>query len=200
LAPEAIFRDEGYSGAPLARPGLDRLRDRAARADIDRVLITAPDRLARQYVHPVLRREELERYGCQVEFLDRPMSQDPHDQWVLQIRGAVSEYERSLMAERLRRGRQAKFRAGLLWPWTPAPYGDRLDPDRPRDPAGVRVDAAEAAIVAELFASYLETGHSLCGRAKHLMAHRTPTPSGKPRWNHATIRGILHHPVYTGHV
>ena len=34
------------------------------------------------------------------------MSQDPHDQLVLQIRGAVSEYERSLIAEprRKRRG------------------------------------------------------------------------------------------------
>src|SRR5215831_3034584 len=121
LAPEAMFRDDGYSGAQLARPGLDRLRDRAARADIDRVLITAPDRLARKYVHQVLLLEELERYGCQVEFLDRPMSQDPHDQLVLQIRGAVSEYERSLIAERMRRGRQAKFRAGLLLPWTRAP-------------------------------------------------------------------------------
>src|SRR5262245_50642067 len=96
LVPVAIFRDEGYSGAQLAAPGLDRLRDWVARAEVDRVLITAPDRLARKYVHQVLLLEELERYGWQVEFLDRPMSQDPHDQLVLQIRGAVSEYERSL--------------------------------------------------------------------------------------------------------
>src|SRR5215510_15570458 len=72
LAPEAIFRDEGYSGAQLARPGLDRLRDWVARAEVDRVLITAPDRLARKYVDQVLLLEELERYGWQVEFLDRP--------------------------------------------------------------------------------------------------------------------------------
>ena len=38
LAPEAIFRDDGYSGAQLARPGLDRLRDRVGRAEVDRVL------------------------------------------------------------------------------------------------------------------------------------------------------------------
>jgi site-specific DNA recombinase len=113
----------------------------------------------------VLWLEELERYGCQVELLDRPMSQDPHDQLVLQIRGVLSEYERSLIAKRIRRGRQAKFRAGLRLPWTRAPYGYRLDPDRPRDPAGVQVDPAEGAVVAELFASYLETGHSLFGLA-----------------------------------
>ena len=45
------------------------------------------------------------KVGCQVEFLDRPMSDDPNDQLLLQIRGAVAEYERSLIAERMRRGR-----------------------------------------------------------------------------------------------
>ena len=58
------------------------------------VLVTAPDRLARNYVHRVLLIDELAARGCQVEFLDRPMSADPHDQLLLQIRGAVAEYER----------------------------------------------------------------------------------------------------------
>lgn len=89
-----VFRDEGYSGATLHRPGLDALRDAVAAARVERVLITAPDRLARKYMHQVLLLEELERFGCVVEFLDRPMSRDPHDQLLLQIRGAVAEYER----------------------------------------------------------------------------------------------------------
>src|SRR5919202_488684 len=42
-----IFRDDGYSGARLQRPGLDALRDQVARAAFDVVVITAPDRLAR---------------------------------------------------------------------------------------------------------------------------------------------------------
>ena len=42
--------------------------------------MTSPDRLARRFVHQILLIEEWERTGCQVEFLDRPMSQDPHDQ------------------------------------------------------------------------------------------------------------------------
>jgi site-specific DNA recombinase len=200
LADENIFRDDGYSGATLNRPGLDRLRDRAAQAEFERVLITAPDRLARKYVHQVLLIEELERYGCQVEFLDRPMSQDPHDQLVLQIRGAVAEYERSLIADRMRRGRHAKYRAGVLLPWTRPPYGFRVNPDRPRDPAGVRLADAEAAVVAEMFVYYQEEGHSLFGLAKHLMASQIPSPQGQKRWNPATLRGILTNPVYTGKV
>lgn len=34
--------------------------------------------------------EELERHGCCVEFLDRPMSDDPHDQLVLQTRSSLT--------------------------------------------------------------------------------------------------------------
>jgi site-specific DNA recombinase len=51
LPEENAFRDDGYSGATLKRPGLDRLRDRAAMAAFDRIVLTDPDRLARNYVH-----------------------------------------------------------------------------------------------------------------------------------------------------
>src|SRR3712207_4860324 len=47
VPPDRIFRDDGYSGASLRRPGLDHLRDRAAARTLDLVAIAAPDRLAR---------------------------------------------------------------------------------------------------------------------------------------------------------
>jgi site-specific DNA recombinase len=52
LAVDHVFRDDGYSGASLNRPGLDRLRDAVRAAEVDRVLITDPDRLARNYTSP----------------------------------------------------------------------------------------------------------------------------------------------------
>jgi site-specific DNA recombinase len=197
---EHIFRDDGYSGASLKRPGLERLRDRAAMRELDRVLITAPDRLARNYVHQVLLLDEIMATGCQVEFLDRPMSQDPHDQLLLQIRGAVAEYERSLIAERMRRGRLRKLQAGILLPWTTPPFGYRVDPDRPRDPAGVRLDEAQAAVVSEMFAWYADEGRSLFGLAKKLQRVAIAPPRVQGRWNVTTVRGILTNPVYTGEV
>src|ERR671915_1175607 len=200
LEPAHLFRDDGYTGAALARPGLDRLRDAVKGHEVDRVLVTAPDRLARNYVHQMVLLEEFERYGYQVDFLDRPMSDDPHDHLLLQIRGAVAEYERTLIAERMRRGRLAKLRAGLLLPWTRAPYGYRMSPDRPRDPRGVTTDPAEAAVVAELFAMYREPGTSLMQLALRLDARGVPTRSGTPRWSSPTIRGILRNPTYTGQV
>ncbi len=200
LADAHIFRDDGCSGADLARPGLDRLRDAVQARELDRILITAPDRLARNYVHQMVLLEEFARAGCQVDFLDRPMSDDPHDQLVLQIRGAVAEYERTLIAERMRRGRLVKLQAGLLLPWTRPPYGYRLHPDRPRDPSGVTVDPAEAAVVAEVFALYLQPDMSLAGLAKTLQQRGVPTPSGAWHWSTPTIRGILRNPTYTGQV
>ncbi|HEV8651532.1 MAG TPA: recombinase family protein [Actinomycetes bacterium] len=87
---EHVFRDDGYSGAKLDRPGLDALRDHAARAAFDVVLVTAPDRLARNFTHQMVVGEELERRGVRVVFCDRPLTDDPHEQLVTQIRGAVA--------------------------------------------------------------------------------------------------------------
>src|SRR3954466_14755191 len=199
LAPEHIFRDDGYSSGILQRPGLDRLRDAVASAQIDRILITAPDRLARNYVHQVLV-EELQEHGAEVEFLDRPMSRDPHDQLLLQIRGAVAEYERALIAERTRRDRLRKLRTGTLLPWTRPPYGYRPDPDRPRDPAGVRPDEAEAAVIRDLFAWYADEGVAVTALVQRLGRLGIASPRGRPNWSPSALRGVLTNPVYLGQV
>ena len=188
------------SGARLQRPGLDRRRAAVAAAALDRVLVTAPDRRARTDVHQRVLREELERPGGPVDFLERPLSQDPPDHRLLQMRRAVAEYERPLIAERLRRGRLRKRQAGVLLPWTRAPDALRLDPERPRDPAGVRVEEAEAGGVRELFAQYLEPGGRLAGLAKHLETLGVPPPTGKRCWPPNTRRLILTHPASTGPV
>jgi len=196
-----IYRDDGYSGATLNRPGLDRLRDAAALGAFELLLITAPDRLARNLAHQALLIEELRRLGCRVEFLERPMSDDPHDQLLLQIRGAVAEYERTLIAERMRRGRQAKLRNGLLLPWTVPLYGYTLDPAAPRDPQRVQINPAQAAVVQQVFAWYTASGTpvSIEWIAKQLTAQQIPTPKGKSRWHPASVRNILCNTAYAGH-
>ncbi len=200
LAQENIFRDDGYSGTTLKRPALDALRDKARLRELEVVVVLSPDRLARNYVHQMVLIEEFEKGGCRVEFVERPMSSEPNDQLLLQIRGAVAEYEKTLLSERMRRGRLAKYKAGLLLPWTHTPYGYRVDPDRPRDPGGVRADEAKAAVVAEIFAMYLEQGASLFGVSRHLEAQGILAPRGGKLWSVATLRGILTNPVYAGRI
>ena len=198
IGEQHIFRDDGHSGAKLQRPGLDALRDQAARAAFDVVLVTAPDRLARNYVHQMVILEELERHGISVVFIDRPPSDDPHEQLVVQIRGAVAEYERTLIADRMRRGRLAKLRAGRLLPWTNAPYGYRVHPERPRDPALVEVDEATAAVVRELFQTYADGEATLHALAVRLTARGIASPTGRRFWSASTVRTMLNNPVYIG--
>ena len=61
LRPEHAFRDEGYSGARLDRPGLDALRDAVRDAEVDIVAVLSPDRLARKYAYQALVLEEFRR-------------------------------------------------------------------------------------------------------------------------------------------
>jgi len=198
LDSENIFIDDGYSGSKLNRPGLDRLREKVRNHEIDLILITAPDRLARKYIHQVLLIEELEKFGAKVEFLDRPMSQDPHDQLLLQIRGAVAEYERTLITDRMRQGRLMKMKAGTLLPWTILPFGYRTDPQHPRDPTKVRIEESEAAVISEIFAWYAEEKTTIREVCRRLQAHGIIAPKGDKRWSSSTINGILSNPVYIG--
>ena len=66
---EWVFEDEGYSGATLARPGLERLRDLVAEGQVQAVLVYGPDRLSRKYAYQVLLLEEFSRHGVETVFL-----------------------------------------------------------------------------------------------------------------------------------
>jgi site-specific DNA recombinase len=178
--------------------GLDGLRDHAAHAAFDVVLVTAPDRLARNFVHQMVVLEELERRGVRVVFIDRPLTDDPHEQLVTQIRGAVAEYERTLIADRMRRGRQARLRSGQLLPWTRATLWVSAAPRAARDPAAVQIDPVAAVVVQELFAAYAVGGVTLHALAARLTRRRMATPTGKPVWRPSSIRQLLTNPAYKG--
>src|SRR3954453_5713463 len=74
LAGEHVFRDEGYSGGRLDRPGLDALRDAVRDGAVGVVAVLTPDRLAREYAYQVLLLEEFRRAGAEVVFLQHPIS------------------------------------------------------------------------------------------------------------------------------
>ncbi|HEY8598823.1 MAG TPA: recombinase family protein [Thermomicrobiales bacterium] len=198
LADEQIYCDDGWSGARLDRPALDRLRDAVGRALVDTLLIAGPDRLARRYAYQVWLLEEFARAGCAVVFLDRPPTDDPQDALLVQIRGAVAEYERTVIADRTRRGRLAALQAGRLLPWSSPPYGYRVAPQAPRDPAGVALDEERAAVVRQVFAWYVEDGLTLHAIAQRLTAAGTPTATGQARWGPTSVGGILRNTAYRG--
>lgn len=109
-----------------------------------------PDRLTRRYAYQILLMEEFRKAGCAVEFVERPISEDPHDQLLLQIQGAIAEYERAVLSERFRRGKLQKARAGQ-WLAGEAPYGYRYFCKRDGVPGQVVIDEAEAEVVRMLY-------------------------------------------------
>ncbi|MGO9790959.1 MAG: recombinase family protein, partial [Solirubrobacteraceae bacterium] len=121
-----VFEDDGFSGATLIRPALERLRDRAAEGAFEVLLCHAPDRLARRYAYQVLLLEELTRAGVEVMFAKEPeRSGSPEDELLRQFQGMISEYERAQIAERTRRGTLHRARSGAVAVLTRAPHGYR---------------------------------------------------------------------------
>jgi site-specific DNA recombinase len=80
VPPEWIFEDEGYSGAVLARPGLERLRDLVAEG---LVRWYAPDRLSRNYRYQMLFIEEFARSGVETRFVKSPAAQTREERLLL---------------------------------------------------------------------------------------------------------------------
>src|SRR5262252_7883014 len=122
---EWVIEDEGFSGASLLRPGLERLRDLAAEGHIQAVLIHSPDRLSRKYAYQVLLTEEFARHGAETIFLKAPHSGTPEDQLMLQFQGMIAEYERAQILERSRRGKRHRAKAGEV-----SVLGDGVDAPR----------------------------------------------------------------------
>jgi len=91
VPPERQFLDDGYSGATLVRPAMDRLRDLVALGSVDRIYVHSPDRLARNYAYQVLLIDEWRRAGVDLIFLNRSLGKSPEDDLLLQVQGIVSE-------------------------------------------------------------------------------------------------------------
>jgi site-specific DNA recombinase len=197
LRPEHVFTDEGHSGARLDRPGLDRLRDAAREGELDVLAVYSPDRLARKYAYQVLLLEELRKAGCEVAFVQRPVTDDPHDQLLLQIQGAVAEYERAVLGERFRRGKLQKARAGQ-WTAGKVPYGYRYVPKRDGVPGHLLIDEAEAEVVRMLYRWLIDEHLTVRQILKRLAAGPWRPRCGRRLWSNAVVHRILSDPVYTG--
>src|SRR5262252_8550144 len=125
---EREFLDDGFSGATLVRPALERLRDLVAEGVIDRVYVHSPDRLARRYVYQALLLDEVQAAGVEVVFVNRSLGQSPEDELLLQVQGMVAEYERAKILERSRRGKRHGAQVGMVSVLGGAPYGYGTNP------------------------------------------------------------------------
>jgi site-specific DNA recombinase len=199
LEPEHVFLDEGYGGASVQRPALERLRDAAAAGVVDRLYVHSPDRLARRYAYQVLLIEEFRRAGVEVVFLNRPIGGSAEDDLLLQVQGMIAEYERAKILERSRRGRRHAARSGSVSALCAAPFGYRyVTRLTGGGVARFEVVEDEARIVREIFAWIgLErvSLHEICRRLGEAGCR---TRTGLKRWDPTTVCGMLRNPAYIG--
>ena len=122
---EHVFADDGFSGATLDRPALEALRDAVACGEVETVLAWSADRLSRNFAHQMLLQEEA-RHGARIVFVQAPDDATPQGMLLRQMLSVISEYERTQIAERSRRGKIRRARQGSLNMISRPPYGYRL--------------------------------------------------------------------------
>ncbi len=195
---EWIFEDEGYSGATLERPGLERVRDLAAEGQIHAVLAYAPDRLSRKYAYQILLIEELARHGVETRFVKAPQGATAEDQLLVQFQGMIAEYERAQILERSRRGKRHRARSGEVSVLSGAPYGYRYIRKSDDAPASYAVIEAEARVVRQVYEHYTVAGMSIGAIAGWLNSEGVPTRKQSSRWERSVVWAMLRNPAYRG--
>ena len=195
---EWVFEDEGYSGATLERPGLERVRDLAAEGQIQVVLVYAPDRLSRKYAYQILLIEEFARLGVETRFVNAPQSATAEDQLLVQFQGMIAEYERAQILERSRRGKRHRARSGEVSVLSGAPYGYLYIRKTDESLASYRVIDAEAQVVQRVYQMYTLDGLSIGEITRRLNAEGIPTRKQSARWERSVVWAMLRNPAYRG--
>lgn len=99
------YVDQGVSGAKESRPQLNQLMADAHRRKFDAVLVWKIDRFGRSLKHLVNALADLCAYGVAfISFRDNLDLSTPSGRLMFQIIGAMAEFERSLIQERVKAG------------------------------------------------------------------------------------------------
>jgi DNA invertase Pin-like site-specific DNA recombinase len=107
------YVDEGVSGSKESRPELNRLMADAHRRKFDIVLVRKIDRFGRSLKHLVTALADLDAYGVTFASLrDNLDLNTPSGRLMFQIIGAMAEFERALIQERVKAGLQNARRNG----------------------------------------------------------------------------------------
>ena len=166
---------------------------------IERIWCLSPDRLARVYAYQVIVLDELARHRVQVAFADAPaIDDDPQAKLLTQVQGVIAEYERAKIAERYRRGKLFRSRAGEVIAWR-VPYGYRRLPRDSAGPARLEIYEPEADVVRRIFHDTVAGGCSTREISRRLAADQISTPSGRRAiWGTSTISRLLRNEAYVG--
>src|SRR5207302_7725214 len=99
------YVDSGVSGSKDSRPALNRLMGDACQRKFDSVLVWKIDRWGRSLKHLVTSLAELDAFGIAfVSLRDNLDLGTPSGRLMMQLLGAMAEFERALIQERVKAG------------------------------------------------------------------------------------------------
>src|SRR5215208_95131 len=188
-------QDSGQSGASLARPGMDRVRDLVAAGRVSVVLAQERDRFSRVPAYNYLLKQEFEKYDCKLRALNDRGDDTPEGQLTDDILDTLAKFERAKTAERTRRGKLRKAREGKIVATFSSDYG--FDYNDTRDNYVVNEQAMRT--VQRIFHMVGVENRSLYAVRKTLEEEHVPAPSGRRTWNGPSIRNIIKDEVYKQH-
>jgi site-specific DNA recombinase len=199
LLDEYKFIDNGCSGSNLVRPGLECLRDKAAEGKINKIYIHSPDRLSRKFAYQMILMEEFQKAGAEVIFLNHQINDSPESNLLLQMQGAIAEFERAKIMERNRRGKLYAAKRGSTNILAGAPYGYYyINRHMGGGESKFEINEEEAEIVRKLFIWVGRDRVSMRETARRLSEMFIATQTGKKYWHPSTVWKILRNPAYKG--
>ncbi len=197
------FKDEGYSGSTLNRPGMRRLRKVIALGGLDRVYAVAFDRLSRNMRDAVLLLDEFEKAGVELRLVHQPdLDSTPHNRLLRHTLAAFAEFEREMITSRVADTRSYLKKHGRRIAGK-VPYGYDADPVTKQ----LVTNKSEARRVRAIFrrAAEGQAPSEIANRIDHLgwrtkqwSSRRTGEQQGGGRWTARQVVSLLRNPVYLG--
>lgn len=189
------YVDEGVSGEFLDRPALTQLRRDIREGIIKTVICLDPDRLSRKLMNQLILSEEIEK-KARLIFVNGEYQRTPEGMLFYQMRGAIAEFEKAKITERMGRGRREKARQGKVLRDFQV-YGYSYDKEHEQ----LVIDEYEAKVVQlifQLFTRPNELVKGINGIAKYLTEQKIPTKRGAKQWHRQVVRQLLMNRAYIG--
>ena len=188
------YTDDGYSGEYLERPNLTKLRQDFKNGMVDHVFCYDLDRLARNLVHQLILDAEFSKKG--LSFVVGDYQNTPEGKMFFQMRGAIAEFEKAKINERMSNGRKTKALKGQVVKNYHV-FGYEFDKVLNQ----MVINESEAEIVRFIFDAFTgkQNGFKgINGIAKHLTEQGIPTKKGNVTWHRQVVRQILMSKTYIG--
>lgn len=189
------YVDDGYSGEYMERPNLTKLREDVSSRLINEVYCYDPDRLSRNLMHQLLIDEAIAK-NSRLIFVNGEYEKTPEGILFFQLRGAIAQFEKAKINERMSNGRKSKAKRGKVVKDYKI-YGYNYN----KDLGQMEVNEAESTIVKFIFDAFIgkiSNFKGLNGIALYLTDKEIPTKKGIGTWHRQVVRQIIMNRAYIG--